>query len=79
MRIDVDIEELEIRGVEPQFGYRIGQAFERELTRLLGKHGLAALDVRTKVIDQIEAGSVTGHQDQRRTRSVERQLKPCME
>ncbi len=53
-RIEVHIEELVLHGFEHSDRYAIGEAIERELTRLLG-----AGEVRMQSSDRLDAGSVT--------------------
>ena len=41
--IELEIEQLDLTGVAPADRYRIGDALQRELTRLLGEQGLPSI------------------------------------
>ncbi len=53
-RIELHIDELVLHGFEHTDRYAIGEAIERELTRLLGTG-----DIRMQSSDRIDAGSLT--------------------
>ena len=55
--LEVHIEELVLHGFAPQDRYRIGDAVERELARLLESQGLAATFGASMACDRIDAGS----------------------
>jgi len=55
--ITLHIEELVLHGFAPGDRYRIAEAVERELTRLLAQQGLPPLPVQRGEVEEINAGS----------------------
>ena len=55
--LDLHIEELVLNGFAPADRYRIGEAIERELTRLLNEKGVPSGLDRGTEIDSVNAGT----------------------
>jgi hypothetical protein len=55
--IELHIEELVLHGFAPCDRYRIGDAVEIELARLIAEHGLPGPSRGSASIDQLDAGS----------------------
>jgi hypothetical protein len=55
--IELHIEELILRGFEPGDRYRIGDAVERELTRLLAERGTLPSLAHGSEIQRLDGGS----------------------
>lgn len=56
--IELHVEELVLEGFAPADRHAVADAFERELTRLLGAHGLASSQLAGGATAQVDAGSV---------------------
>lgn len=57
LRIEVNIDELVLHGFSPAERYRIGEALEGELTRLLTEGGLPSGLVKGGQVDRLDCGS----------------------
>ncbi len=55
--LELHIEELVLRGFAPSDRFRIGDAVERELARLIAKQGLTGLDTNGLSIDRLDGGT----------------------
>ena len=55
--VDLHIEELILHGFSPGDRYAIGDALERELTRLIAEHGVPGLDGAGFSAERLDVGS----------------------
>jgi hypothetical protein len=56
--IELEIEQLDLTGVTPADGYRIGDAVQRELTRLLGEQGLPSI-VNSAELERVKGATIS--------------------
>jgi hypothetical protein len=57
MNIVIEIDELVLHGFPPGERYRIGEALQGELTRLLGERGLPSMGAADAASDRLDGGS----------------------
>lgn len=57
MRIEMHVEELALEGFSPVDRYRIGEALQKELTRLLEERGMPGFLLSSRRIESIKGGS----------------------
>ena len=57
-RVELHVEELVLHGFEPGDRYRVGDAVERELARLLAEHGVPGPLERGGQIERLDAGTL---------------------
>jgi len=55
--VELHIEELVLHGFSPVDRYTIGDAIQRELTRLIATHGMPGLEGKGFSADRLDAGS----------------------
>jgi len=65
MNVELHIEELVLHGFAPEDRYRIGDAVERELSRLLAEQGMPPLLARSGEIAGLDGGSFEAKPDSR--------------
>jgi hypothetical protein len=58
VKVNLHIEELVLHGFNPGDRHRIGDAVERELTRLIAEGGMPPSLAQAGAVDRIDAGKV---------------------